>query len=639
MSEPVNPIVEQGVSVDQAPAPAQTTPLKNPNAGFLRTIKVDEPGRMLRDIADAAPTEADGRSPGVSVDIGNGMLGLELAEPDQSFNLGNIFSSDASNLGNDRFTGVYIETKSGNRYFIGGDYMRGRVVNASQSRALGKPHAIEYNGETLARSKIIIGKPLTYGIGSQYTGTTSDVVRATFINGGRVYDQQYLDGLTGGKKSAAVEEFARDSQPDKESLQAKTEAASQPEVNLESIKRPLTVEDVIEFQRQFRNFDQASRAAGKAYLLNENQYYEFLSTGAFYGVEKPAGQEVDLLTAEGKQAYDSLLLSTFKNWRAALIADQARISKKRPELTKQLGDFRTIPDPQTAAEVRQLYINNPALNELSAAQYQDGLSGQFVENNFLHFQGHRASGYQYERPNTETRVYLNPPVNEAPKLAAEFVRIATERGIPYYFKLIDFSLQKPSPQDYQRVDKMLFYSDKANAAKIVGVLAEIRSQHPDWFGGRSLPPMVARVMDGVGVAEEPSPFQNQKFKVPGHENTSFNRVRAAYFDRLWPEVMREVLIRNPDIRPRGGRTMREIFTDFVPAESRDLVDNLWAKGLKADADDRPARMALDYALKYSVQDVLPDIKPESLLPWVQMVSRKISPDFGIDPNNIAGNSN
>jgi hypothetical protein len=641
MTEPISLIEQSSTTLTPAPR-VDAKPGPSPdNVRFLRGIGGSTPDAGLRSIANAGPnTQEKGETPDnyPRVAIGGRMLGMEMTKPGQSFSLGNIFSADAGMLGGDRFTGVVVKTKSGNEYYISGDMLGGQVINGSRSREQGRPYVSEYDGEVLARSNITIGKPLVLGKGTESAGMTSDVVSATFINGGRIYDQEYLAGITEGRTSTALEDFRRFMRGEDSTPPAQEKAAPAAEkVDIEKLQRPLTLDDVKEFQRQIREFERISRSQGRRYMLNQNQYYEFLSTGSFYGVERQVSGAPEVLTEEGRQAYDALLLETFVGWRANLISNQDRVRRARPDLERVFGNFNNIPVPTSAAEVRQLYIKYPALNKLSAAEYQNGLSGEFIESNFLHFDGSRKSGYEYERTPIETRFYLNPPVNEAPNLAREFIRIAEQRGIPYYFKLADFSMRPPSASEYKRIDRMLLYTDRANAQKIADVLTEIKTAHPEWFQGRDLPPMVAKVMDGVGIAVEPNEFQNKKFSSRGETRASFNQVRAAFFDRLWPETMRQILLKNPDLRPRGGRSFREIFNDFVPPESKSVVGELWDRGLKADDDDKAAQIALDYALRYTVQDVIPDIKAESLLPWVQMIAGRIAPDFGIDPNNIAAN--
>lgn len=409
------------------------------------------------------------------------------------------------------------------------------------------------------------------------------------------------------------------------------------EFDFSEIKRPLTIDDVIDFQHQFRAFDEARMAKGANFIISENQFYEYLSSGSFWGAEKLKGDNLESLSEQGKQGYNDLLLNTYRGWRQNLIKNAAQIAKTRPEVIRQLGDLGQLPNPQTGEELRDLYASNPKLNVLSAAAYQEQIVKGVVNNPFLHFKGHRYSGYEYEQPQTEMRLYLNPPIDEVPKLAREFMSAANERRIPYYFKLIDFSLQQPFPEDLKRVDRMIFYSDKDNAAKIAGVLEELKEKHPEWFADRPLPPMTTKVMDGVGIAAEPSDYQNKKFSDMGKDHTSFNSVRAKFLNRLWLGTVKNVMLHNPDLKPRGGRTLKQIFDDFVPSEDKKTLRGLWANNLTPPPEDTRAKRVLDSALARTMVDVVPNLTPESLQPWLNLGIQNLAEEYGIDPDNLAFN--
>jgi hypothetical protein len=416
----------------------------------------------------------------------------------------------------------------------------------------------------------------------------------------------------------------------------KAETSKGDEFNFDEVKRPLTINDVRDFQRQFRAFDDARREKGRKYIIGENQFYEYLSSGTFYGVERPNGGKVEALTEQGKQGYDDLLLTYYKAWRESLIKNKGQVAQFRPEVIKQLGDLDQLPNPQTAEELRDLYAAMPQLNTFSAAAYQAGVDRGSANNPFLHFQGHRHGGYQYERPDTEIRLYLKPPINEVPKMAQEFIRAADERSRPYYFKLIDFSLQEPEPADLKRVDRMIFYADKGSAAKIVGIFKELQEQNPEWFADRPLPPLTAKIMDGVGAAEEPSDYQHKRFSGLGKERTSFNSVRAGFLNRLWLGTIRNIILQNPELRPRGSRTLKQIFNDLVPPVNRHYLDSLWGSNLNPP-EGHQERTVLNSTLARTMVDVVPDFTSESLLPWLDLGTKRLAPEFGIDPDNLAFN--
>lgn len=139
------------------------------------------------------------------VDMGRGRLGMEITGEGNSFSLSNIFGKDADFLGGDRFTGVYLETKSGNIYWIreNDEDFTGEIINANESRrAHGRLHVTPLDREDLAGRKITIGSPFAYGRGS-----TSDVMKISVINDKRIYGQESLDQITEGRKSAITTDF------------------------------------------------------------------------------------------------------------------------------------------------------------------------------------------------------------------------------------------------------------------------------------------------------------------------------------------------------------------------------------------------------------------------------------------------
>ena len=116
----------------------------------------------------------------------------------------------------------------------------------------------------------------------------------------------------------------------------------------------------------------------------------------------------------------------------------------------------------------------------------------------------RYNGYEYELPKTDTRVYLNPPPEAIPQLSMELCQMAQVKRFPLYFKTIDYSFQKPNPDNTNRLDKFIVYTDKAHVAALSQELKTLQAQHPEWFNGRELPTMVAKMGEGVGVAEDPN---------------------------------------------------------------------------------------------------------------------------------------
>lgn len=245
---------------------------------------------------------------------------------------------------------------------------------------------------------------------------------------------------------------------------------------------------------------------------------------------------------------------------------------------------------------------------------------------------------QGEKPDTQVRLYLNPPREVLPKLATAFIQQADQNNVPFYFKLIDFSLQKPTLDDLNRMDRMVFYTDKNNIAGVAEILKNIQKQHPDWFADRPLPALTAQITEGVSFAEEPSDFQNKTFSERGETRTSFNDVRSKFMLDVWQSTTSDILSKYPDSRPRGGRTMREIFNEKIPSGDKVYIEQIWKSGLNPELPDAKGRRVLEDALLRTMVDIMPNIRPDSLLSYVQNQMKLKADKYQIDPNNLALNS-
>lgn len=584
--------------------------------------------------------ESEDANTSVIVSLDKNHLGHEIKDQKGSFNLSNIFSQDAKNLGSDRFTKVYFRTDSGNIYMLDS---QGRLLNGRESGKRGEQVGFQLDGQKIEKAKLVVGEPFRYGDG----GSTARIVEIVPVTD-RQYDTDYLKTLTKGRHNAIGDDLVEmiskqnDVRQDPETTD-KTNSKKQ-EIKLSKINRPYTVDDVRFILENFKAFKKMRERRGNPkFVISSSNWYDLLSTGSFSSdAVAESMKQTQPETPVNPALYDALLLDTYKTWRENIIANKDILATTRPQVGKLLGESFTsledLPDPKTASELRDFYRKYPILNEISAAHYQDGLSfdgGR--ENSFLHFHGHRMNGYQYQRSRTEIRLYLNPPLEALPLLARQAIDIANQEQIPFYFKLIDFSLRQHSAGELHRRDRMVFYTNQEHAGRIVDILSKIEKDHPEWFADRPLPPLTAAVFDGVGIAENPSDYQNEHFSQFGDTKTSFNLVRAEFLDEVWRDTAKEVIMRNPDLRPRGGRTFREIFRDQVPSADRPYVDHIWASGFNPDALNAKARRVMNDALKQTMLDVLSDITPDTLLPYVKYAISQKAKKYDINPNNIALN--
>lgn len=407
----------------------------------------------------------------------------------------------------------------------------------------------------------------------------------------------------------------------------------------DKLKREYGVDDVKAMQQAFAAFEKMREKERGQYVLGDNQFYQFLTSGELAdNIESPAAKAMEAEKDADPKDYEKLILGFYESWQKNLQANKKDVLVKRPRLQKTFDLLDQIPQPKNNRELRELYRKNPELNEISAVSYQDGFGGEEMQNNpFLHFQSHRKDGYTYESTETEVRLYLNPPKEALPQVANKFIELAESEGVPYYFKLIDFSLQKPTRSDTQRMDRMVFYADKESGTKIAKLLQKISDENPEWFKGRPLPQLVAEVASGIGAAEEPSEFQNKKFSRLGKQNTSFSEVRAKFLRNVWESATEDILVLNPDIKPRGRRTLREIFNDLIPTADKKYTDKIWQSGFdQSKLDERGKRVLKDATLRL-MADVMPNISPDSLMPYINEEIKRKAKDYGINPENLAFN--
>lgn len=323
--------------------------------------------------------------------------------------------------------------------------------------------------------------------------------------------------------------------------------------------------------------------------------------------------------------------------------------QSRPKLAKVIKILQSEPPPKTLDELRDLYRRFPLLNDMSAVSYQEGVGEKLEKRSgFLHINMARYNAYKYEIPEADMRIYLNPPVKAIPKLSMHLIGLAEKEKIPLYFKVIDYPFQKFTPENASRLDKMVVYTDKENAPKLAKIIEELQTKRPQWFQGRELPTLVAPIGEGVGIAAEPSEFQKKKF---GERGNSFNSVRALFMREVWRDTTRDILVANRDVKLKGGRTFQQIFNDhlkgsleYLRLDSRTVnryIEQAWQAGLDPEKLDQATKSnlerGLEEALLRTMQDVVPNITPDSLAGWVGRKIQEKAGQYGINPENIALN--
>lgn len=129
----------------------------------------------------------------------NRFLGREVG----TFQLSNLTEQT---LGNDRFTEIYIETKSGNQYAIYWDKNSKNfvLVNSRENEVKGKKLTGTILSETdINNAQLQIGKQFRYSS----NGITTEITKITAINTNRIYDQEYLRKATNSVSNNSRKQF------------------------------------------------------------------------------------------------------------------------------------------------------------------------------------------------------------------------------------------------------------------------------------------------------------------------------------------------------------------------------------------------------------------------------------------------
>jgi hypothetical protein len=408
----------------------------------------------------------------------------------------------------------------------------------------------------------------------------------------------------------------------------------------EKAKKHYGVEDVKAFQQALVAFNDLRKKDGVDYSLSEPRYYEYATTGALSDEAPPEALRERQERMAGEKtdgpAYESFKMKAFRFWKRNLLANAEKAVADRPKLKPVIDLLSRVAEPTTWRELRALIGKHPELNDFGALEYQDGLEGtNMLTNPFLHVRSDRLYGYAHEKPKGDLRIYLNPPKEAMPKLADRFAELAEKGSVPFYFKMIDFSLQKPSLSDSTRLDRFLFYADKETAPKVVEIIEQIRREHPDWFENRALPPLAAKASEGIAVAENPNEAQRRLMG----GGTSFNEVRAKFMAEVWRDGFAEALLTNPDIRPRGGRTFKELFLDELkPEEKKYANDMVMARFNVEKMPSEEAKRAYEEVIPRLMSKTAAFLDPEALARYVQKQIPAKAKKYFIDPDNIAFNA-
>jgi hypothetical protein len=443
--------------------------------------------------------------------------------------------------------------------------------------------------------------------------------------------------MTESQIEAARQEMDEDI-PKKEGVEGKQDF-------FESIKRPYGVQDIKNLQQALTRFEENRKSKNATFVFQESAFYEFLTSFQEHPEKLPAKDQVPTAS------YERLEVGIFNTWKENLLKNAEVIIKKRPSLAPVI-DVLKKENPQTLNELRELYKAHPEVDQVSAVEYQEGIT-DYVTSNFVHVNMARASGYAYEQPKTEMRIYTNPPAEAIPLLAEQLTLRAQQKNIPLYYKFTDYSFDMHGTD--QRLDKLIVYTSKEYAPQLVSLLKEIKEEKPEWFNGRELPTLVSKAEEGIGLAEDPSEYQEKNFSGTMNKGVSFSSVRAKMLCDAWKDTMKGIITVYKDWQPRGGRTFKQLFDDQFRFTMKNLavdsvtIEETLQKLGEVNFDITKINPVLKKkffnlesnihdALFRTMQDIIPAINADSLLPFVEKQIKEKAPHYGVNPDNLALNT-
>lgn len=391
---------------------------------------------------------------------------------------------------------------------------------------------------------------------------------------------------------------------------------------LEPQPREFTANDVVNIQRYMQELQNSSVAEGADYVPSKAGLYDHLT-------------EADTVTEQEPQA------------------DEASFDKSVNSLLSVWGERNGLPPngPKTLAETKDLFAQNPKLNETSPIHFQGG--AEYVTGRFTHVITGRAMGKHREQ--TARRYYLNPRADKMGHVVEQLTGAALQSEIPLYFKFVDLATGKPDHRTLSRTDRIVIYASEDQTEFVAGLLGNVVEESPDAFSGRKVAGFGEVLADGITLADEVTDEQNRRFKGHG-EGTSFNDLRSQLLYEATLDVTKD-LVSIPEFAAVkvGDQTIRDVFASelskaiskhksgtVIKADDPELSQALEV-GLSADRLKESGKFsenavrAIQDAVAKTARDVLPRIQPDSLLRGYQHHIKQLAPKYGINPDNLARN--
>ena len=129
--------------------------------------------------------------------------------------------------------------------------------------------------------------------------------------------------------------------------------------------------------------------------------------------------------------------------------------------------------------------------------------------------------------NPEMKYYLNVG-SDSYEFASIFKRKCTEKGINYYFKVVN-----PIFREHTRYDKICIYSSLEDADKYLSIIREIKKEHPEFSYEK--PPISCGIVDDfIGVGQDKLVY--------GSFNSDISDIYYSSFEKVFGNMKKEDII-------------------------------------------------------------------------------------------------
>jgi hypothetical protein len=380
--------------------------------------------------------------------------------------------------------------------------------------------------------------------------------------------------------------------------------------------------------------------------LSFNNYYEIL-------LNKLSKEELntDIKDADLK-THQAFFLKLFNAFQKSLLSTAPEAIENNPQLKVLADELRGKPSV-TYIEMLNLMEKHPILKKYAPLSYQEGIVVGQINAPFVHVYPHRLNPEIPKLKTHSVRLYLSPTIKALPDVSNALVAFAFEKKIPLYFKALDLSVNPSDRETFSRLDRIVIFTDEAHTEMLLNFLKDYAKKNPQAFLNKNLP-LAIKFLPGISIAPDPTSEQKQS----GPDSKSFNSHRAKILSDIVLITMKKMLLlpEYSEVKPRQGRTLKQIFIDYLADEYirannlsstrnqtkstpkfQAIVTDIFKQSLELKIGS-PHYAYIESALENTFANIAPNITPESLASALQASYKLIHKKYQTDPENITFNA-